>query len=117
LPLLVRPGDFLLGPLHRPTLADTEPTPCFPGRQTEDLSLELPQGRTPQRLPVDRKIETGWFSYFSHWSMEGQTVAVHREMVSRIEHPVCADAERREAAAALRDIRRDELAKVALAIQ
>jgi transglutaminase-like putative cysteine protease len=117
LPLLVRPGDYLLGPLRRPTLADSEPTPCFPGRQTEDLSLELPQGRAPQRLPPDRKIETGWFSYLSHWSMAGQTVRVHRELVSRIDHPVCADAERHEAAAALRDIRRDEQAKVALALR
>ncbi len=116
LALLVRPGDYLLGPLHRPTLADTEPTPCLPGRQTEDLSLELPQGRAPQRLPADRKIESGWFSFVSHWSMDGQTVRVHRELVSRIEHPVCADAERRQAAAALRDIRRDEQAKVALGL-
>lgn len=117
LQLLVRPGDYLLGPLRRPTLKETEPTPCFPGRQSEDLSLELPQGRAPIRLPPDRHIDGAWFDYFSHWSMGGQTVQVHRELVSRIDHPICADAERRAAAAALRDIRRDDLEKVALAIQ
>ena len=118
LALLVRPGDFLLGPLHRPTLADTEPTPCLPGRQTEDLSLELPQGRVPQRLPADRKIETGWFTY-SLALVVGRTdgAGAPRVSVSRIEHPVCADAQRREAAAALKDIRRDEVEKVALAMQ
>ena len=116
LPLLVRPGDYMLGPLRRPTLADTEPTTCFPGRETEDLSLELPQGRAPQRLPPDRKIETAWFTFLSQWSMDGQTVRVHRELFSRIDRPVCADTERHEAAAALRDIRRDEQAKVALAL-
>jgi hypothetical protein len=41
---------------------------------------------------------------------------VHRELTSRIDRPVCADTERHEAAAALRDIRRDEQAKVALAL-
>jgi len=48
--------------------------------------------------------------------MEAQTLRVHRELVSRIDHPVCADAERHEAAAALRDIRRDEQVKVELAL-
>jgi len=81
------------------------------------LSLELPEGRVLQHLPADRRIDGGWFSYFSHWSMEGQTVRVHRELVSRINHPVCAGEERRTAAAALKQIRRDDVEKVALATQ
>ncbi|HEX3348064.1 MAG TPA: DUF3857 and transglutaminase domain-containing protein, partial [Acetobacteraceae bacterium] len=35
--VLVRPGDLLLGPLAMPKLADDQPTPCYAGRQIEDV--------------------------------------------------------------------------------
>ena len=117
LQLMVRPADYFLGRLSRLTLPDTEPTPCFPVQQTEDLSLELPQGRVPQRLPADRTIAKDWFTYKSHWSMNGQTVSVHREFTSSIDRPECTGELRKQAAAALKDIRRDEAEQVALAVQ
>ena len=40
--MLVRPGEFLLGSW---TLAKSESTPCFSGRQVEELALTLPPGR------------------------------------------------------------------------
>ncbi len=114
LQLLVRPGDFLVGPLNRPTLPASEATPCFAGRQTEELSLELPEGRKPLRLPADRVIEIAAFRYSSHWSMQGQVVRVVREMVSRVDQPLCSGALRREVAAAMTDIRRDQRTKIVL---
>ncbi|MCW3476802.1 DUF3857 domain-containing transglutaminase family protein [Limobrevibacterium gyesilva] len=115
LQLLVRPGDYLLGPLNRPTLPETEATPCYSGRQSEDLSLEVPEGRVPQRLPKDRRIETPFFTYTARWTAEGQVVRVRRELVTTIDQPLCTGELRREAAAALADIRRDLRAKVVLA--
>jgi transglutaminase-like putative cysteine protease len=115
LPLLVRPGDFFLGPLHDPDLADNAPTPCYPGRQTEDLSLQLPQGRQPRSLPRDLIIVSAAFSYRSHWEIQGQTLRVHREMISRIATPLCSGALRQAVVAAQAAIRRDEAATIALA--
>ena len=51
--LLARPGDLLLGPRNPATLSDKEPTPCFAGRQVEELSLRLPDDRKPLRLPAE----------------------------------------------------------------
>ena len=112
--LLVRPGDFFLGPLHRLALADTAPTPCYPGRQVEDLSLQLPEGRKPRALPRDLSIAADDFSYRSHWEMQGQTLRVRREMLSRIATPLCSGSLRHEVVAAQAAIRRDQEATVEL---
>jgi hypothetical protein len=112
--LLVRPGDLLLGPANQPTLSDNQPTPCFAGRQVEELSLRLPDDRKPLRLPADRRIATEAFTYTSHWAFDDQTVTVRRELVSRIGEPLCRGALRLEAAAALREIRRDQQARIVL---
>ena len=112
--LLIRPGDYLLGPLNRPSLPVHEPTPCFAGRQVEELRLEVPEGRQPVRLPKDRLIQNAAFTYSARWTVEGQVVKVRREMVSAFDAPVCTGALRREAAAALAEIRRDQRAKVVL---
>ena len=114
LQLLVRPGDFLLGPLNRPTLPVAEPTPCFAGRQSEQLSLELPEGRRPLRLPADRDIDTPQFRYTSRWSMQGQVVTVIREMISRVDQPLCSGALRQQVATAMTDIRRDHRSRLQL---
>jgi hypothetical protein len=52
--MLVRPGEFLLGSW---TLSKTEPTPCFSGHQTEELSLTLPPGRDVELLPRGKTVE------------------------------------------------------------
>jgi hypothetical protein len=115
LQLLVRPGDFLLEPLNRLSLPESEATPCFPGRQVEELSPDVPQGRKPERWPPDMRIETPHFAYTSHWSLDGQIVRVHREMVSRVDVPVCSGDLRHQTADALAAIRRDQRAKIILA--
>ena len=112
--LLARPGDLLLGPANLPTLRDQQPTPCLAGRQVEELSLRLPDDRKPLRLPADRRIATEAFTYTSHWAFDDQTVTVRRELVSRIGEPVCHGALRLEAAAALREIRRDQQRRLVL---
>jgi hypothetical protein len=112
--LLARPGDLLLGPMAEPLLADTQPTPCYPGRQTEDIALDLPPGRRLMRLPHDVTIDNAVLRFTSHWSMRGATLNVHRELVSKVTTPLCSGETRRLAAAALAAIRRDEQRRIAL---
>ena len=112
--LLPRPGDGLLGPLATRNLPVTEPTPCYPGRQQEDLSLTLPPGYRPVRLPRARQIEDEAFSYESRWSLEEGTVRVVRRLVSRIVQPLCEGPLRVAAAKALEEIRRDHAVQITL---
>jgi hypothetical protein len=104
-----------LGPLNGLSLPEREATACFPGRQVEELSLEVPQRRKPERLPPDVRIETPHFSYTSQWSLDGRIVRVHREMVSRVDVPVCGGDLRHRTADALAAIRRGQRAKIILA--
>lgn len=112
--LLPRPGDGLLGPLGARNLPATEPTPCYPGRQEENLSLALPLSYRPVRLPRARQIDNEAFSYSSQWSQEEGTVRVVRRLVSRIGQPLCEGALRAAAAKALEEIRRDHAVQITL---
>jgi transglutaminase-like putative cysteine protease len=113
--VLVRPGDLLLGPMSIRALTDSQPTPCHAGRQVEDITLDLPPGRKLARLPRDVTIDNAALRFTSHWSMTGQTLEVRRELLSRVETPLCTGDTRRLAAAALTAIRHDEQRRVSLA--
>ncbi len=112
--LLPRPGDGMLGPLSIRDLPVAEPTPCYAGEQTEELSLELPPGYHPARLPRPRQVADAAFSYDSRWTFAEGTVSVRRKFVSRIDQPLCEGALRLAAAKALEEIRRDIAAQITL---
>ena len=112
--LLPRPGDGLLGPLGPRDLPVSEPTPCYAGRQEEELVLELPPGYRPARLPRARRVEDPAFTYESRWSLEAGALRVTRRLVSRVDRPLCEGALRAAAAKALEEIRRDHDARVEL---
>ncbi len=113
--VLTRPGDLLLGPLSMRKLADTEPTPCFAGRQREDIVLRLPKGRHLIRLPKKVILENSLLDYHSSWEMDGPSLVMHRELVSHPGGQLCIGAERRAAAEAMAVIRHDERRQIALA--
>lgn len=106
--LLPRPGDGLLGPISNRALPVAEPTPCYAGQQEEDLSLALPAGYRPARLPRARQIDEEAFTYTSRWSIEEGTLRVVRRLVSRISQPLCEGPLRAATARALDEIRRDQ---------
>ena len=112
--LLVRPGDLLLGRVEQRGLPESEPTPCYAGRQVEVLTLTLPPERHVQRLPAGRTIATEAFEFTSRWSSDGQTVTVRRQLDSRIDQPLCSGQLRVDAARALAEIRRDYADRVIL---
>ena len=76
--VLGRPGDFLAGPLGMRDLPAAEPTPCYAGHEDETLTLTLPQGRVPERLPADRTASGSGFSYHSHYAFADGKVTVER---------------------------------------
>ena len=109
--MLVRPGEFLLGPW---TLPKTAPTPCFSGHQIEELSLTLPPGRDIELLPRGKIVENPYLRYQSDWSRDGQVVTVRREMTVKLPVAVCRDEIREQLAKVIAEIRGDYRAEIAL---
>jgi transglutaminase-like putative cysteine protease len=110
-----RPGDMLMGPLDMPNLAADEKTPCYSGKQTEEVSLELPAGKRVVVLPKDVVIQNEFLRYSSRWAVAGQLVTVRRDFVVTVTDPLCTGRSRTAAVAALRAIREDYQATIALA--
>ena len=107
--ILPRPGDVLGGPMFTPGLSRNEPTFCYPGIESEELNLTLPEGRVLGGLPPDLKIDSELVRYRSHWSLNGQVVTVAREFQSLVPGPVCEREVREDMADVLSQIRSDLL--------
>jgi hypothetical protein len=107
LQMIRRPADGLAGPIEMRNLPTTEATPCYAGQQEETLSLTLPEGYSPGRLPRDRDIVGNGFQYTSHYLFDGNTIAVKRSFVSTFPEPLCQGEVRASVAKAFETIRRD----------
>jgi hypothetical protein len=104
----VTTGDVLIGPLNNLAIQPGDTTACYSGHQIEDLTLELPAGKTLLKLPADTQIKDAAFSYQSKWTQSGQTVTMHREFSSTIKEPTCSGPLRIATSAALSKIREDQ---------
>lgn len=112
--LLVHAGDVLLGPLSQRGLKDSEPTPCYPGHEVEEVSLTLPPGRHLMRMPKDVSVAIDAATYHSTWTLQGDTLTHRAELVSRVGDVLCTGDLRHAAATALEAIRRAQRTHVAL---
>jgi hypothetical protein len=92
----------------------TEPTPCYAGQQDETLSLQLPERRTPDRLPRDRDIAGTGFRYTSHYAFDRGAIIAQRRFVSTFDQPLCEGDVRASVAKAFDEIRRDLNVRVTL---
>jgi hypothetical protein len=110
-------GDFLMGPIGNTKLKDSDPTPCYSGHQVEDLTLDFPANRSLARLPQDAEVKTANLHYVSHWSVNGQTLSVHREFTSNIDQPLCIGDIRKETMDALARIRDDHGSPVSFVVK
>ena len=99
------PGEGLMGPLLDKKIGDGEPTACFNGRQSEDVSLDAPDGRIFESPPPDTDIETAHIKYVVHWTVAGGHLTLHREFTSTMATALCTGEVRKEAAKALAQIR------------
>ncbi len=113
--VLAQPGDYLLGQLFDRPLKSYQSTPCWSGRQIEDLSITIPDGRHIERLPKSTTAEVEGISYTSTWSLSGNTIHVHRELVSTITASVCEPAKLTHMAPTIAAIKADLSRKISLA--
>ena len=107
LTLLVRAGDGPMGPLSNRTLTAADDTICYSGHQSEEIAMTFRPGARPQTLPDEMHLKTANLSYDTHWSLDGDTITLHREFASKMREPVCTAAIRRDTADALTKIRAD----------
>lgn len=103
--ILNEPGDLLMGPLQNTKIKPTDPTPCYSGKQIDDISLQLPPGKDITQMPSDVSVKTANLEYTAHWVRDGQTISVHREFISNLDQTMCTGQLRAETAAALEKIR------------
>lgn len=96
-------GDGFMGTLGDDDKPDRE-IPCYSGTASEDLSLEAPAGAHFSKVPSDTHVKTDTLRFDSHWSLDRQTLSVHRSFASRIDTPLCSVAVRNANAAALKSI-------------
>jgi hypothetical protein len=97
-----------------PDIRRTEPTFCYPGVQTEELSMTLPEGRALGGLPPDIKIDNDVARYRSHWATNGRQVTVTREFQSLAPKLVCDGRVRDEMADTLAKVRADLVTPVGI---
>jgi lipoprotein NlpI len=109
LPVTSMPGDFLMGPLFNTKIKDGDPTPCYSGRQEEDVTLTAPKGRRFLTPPPDEDIRTANLVYTTHWSVSQDTLTLHREFTSHIDTALCDGRVRKETAEKLLAIRKSYL--------
>ena len=108
-------GDQFLGPIAIPGLRNADPVPCFGGHANEDYTIQLPAGAKVGELPPDAKIDTDNITYASHWSKDGSTVKLHREITARFDKPLCTGQVHTSVLEAIDKIRRDHQVQIALA--
>jgi transglutaminase-like putative cysteine protease len=87
LSVLKRPGEFVFGSLLP---ARHQPFTCFAGTQIEEVDLTFADGLPlPQKIEGHR-IEAKYFIYTASYRLEGRTLKVRHEFVSRVPGQVCA---------------------------
>jgi transglutaminase-like putative cysteine protease len=107
LQLMNRAGDGPLGPLGNTTITASDETPCYSGRQVEDIDFQFTNGDHLAAVPSDTHIHTGNIAYDTKWTVSGNTVSLHREFVAKVTEPTCSGKVREDAAGALAKIRAD----------
>jgi Domain of Unknown Function with PDB structure (DUF3857)/Transglutaminase-like superfamily len=87
LPQVVRPGNFLLGTRLNGRKSAFS---CYAGRQTEDIDATFDQS-LPMPIPLAPvTINNPAFTYLANFRIEGRTLRMHREFVSRVAGQVCS---------------------------
>jgi lipoprotein NlpI len=110
LPVASTPGDFLMGPLFNTKIKDTDPTPCFSGREQEDITVTAPKGHRFQVAPPDTTIKTANLTFIARWTMSGDdTLSLHREFTSHVDTALCSGEVRKETAKQILEIRKSFL--------
>lgn len=84
--VLVRPGVFLLASRIP---GRQLPFVCFAGRQIEEVAATFAEGLPLPQAPADRRIETPALVYTVTHRLDGRTLTIRREFLSRVAGQVC----------------------------
>ena len=104
--IINRAGDGPMGPLGNTTITASDETPCYSGRQVEDIDIEFASDHFTG-VPSDMHVKTDNIAYDTKWTVSGNTVSMHREFVSKVAEPTCSGKVRETTADALAKIRAD----------
>lgn len=105
----VRPGRYLTGARLE---GRSHPFMCLAGRQIEDIELTFAPGLALPTVPPGRRIESSHFSYLSQYRLEGRTLKVRREFISKVAGQVCAPEAELEVAGVLTGVIADLNARI-----
>lgn len=102
--LLGLSGDGLMGTFAGSNLKPDAEMPCYSANADEELSLEAPPGAHFALVPSDTHVKTAYLAFDAHWTLDGNTLSVHRTFTSTIDLPLCSAAIRADNAKALQEI-------------
>ena len=87
MPLTLRPGQFLFpGPFTGRKTAFQ----CYAGHQIEDIEASFDSALSVMPVPVRPiAIDNPHFSFQARFGIDGRTLRIRREFVSRVPHQVC----------------------------
>jgi hypothetical protein len=105
----------LLGPIADVRYLTSDALPCFSGKLADDYTLEFPADKRLVALPPDGVITSANIDYRSHWTLQGNTVSVHRELHAHFDKAICTGNMLRETRAAIIGIARDYGTRIVLA--
>jgi transglutaminase-like putative cysteine protease len=111
IPILNRPGEFLLGTRHQ---GRKLPFTCLAGRQVEEVEVTLPDDKPLNLAVPGRKIANKLFSYKSDYHLEGRTLKIRHEFVSLTPNQVCAPEVETEIGRPLMEVRASVNSRLAL---
>src|SRR5262249_51496879 len=105
----VRPGNYLLNTRLE---GRQHPFVCAAGRQIEEIDLTFANGLALPAVPQGRRIDNTNFSYLAQYRLDGRTLKVRREFVSKVAGQVCAPEIEAEVMGAVRSVAADLGAKI-----
>jgi transglutaminase-like putative cysteine protease len=108
-------SSAMIGPVADARFLASEALPCFGGKLVDDYTLTFPPDKRLANLPADGVVTSANLDYRSHWSLNGNTLSVHRELRAHFDKPLCTGDVLRETRAAIIKIQKDYLTRVALA--
>lgn len=109
-----RPADLLAGPLFMGGLPELAAVPCFSGRQSMEVALELPPGKRLREVPQGIDVQSPGFHYTSDWKLAGNVLTVTRRFEFHADAPLCVGERRRGMAEGLAKVRNDYGVRIVL---
>ena len=70
--------------------------PCYNGHAIDDETLQFSSVRHLTHVPDDSKVAREHVNYSSHWSSDGNSLTVHRELTTHFDTPLCSGSEKDE---------------------